>query len=187
MKSMLDTMAQIHSGVEEISSISRLIEDISDQTNLLALNASIEAARAGQSGQGFGVVATEIGHLSSQTMEALQQTGGIIQNSVDSIQKGLETANETARAFREIQEVTEQYYEITTKLSDTLKEQTDAVDYVNHQLFSLKDIADENRSLAEETNKMAADSLAQSQGLKDYVARVKIKEDTAECMAVSAE
>lgn len=176
MHSMLDTMEQIHSAVEEISKISQLIEDISSQTNLLSLNASIEAARAGESGRGFAVVASEIGHLSGQTTEALQQTGDIIAHAAEIIRKGLDTAEQTAEAFRTIQEVTEQYHDISTKLSETAKEQTSTVTYVNNQLASLKDIADKNRCLAEETDKMASGSLAQSESLKDYVAQVKIKE-----------
>lgn len=177
MQSMLDTMAQINSAVEEISQISQLIEDISSQTNLLSLNASIEAARAGEAGRGFAVVAAEIGHLSGQTAEALQQTGNIIQHSTDIIQKGLATANQTAEAFRQIQEVTEQYHEISAKLSETVQEQTTAVSYVNNQLLSVEKIADENRNLADETDKMASSSLAQSESLKDYVAQVKVKEN----------
>lgn len=176
MQSMLTTMSEIHSAVEEISQISQLIEDISDQTNLLSLNASIEAARAGEAGRGFAVVAAEIGQLSGQTTNALRQTGDIINHSADIIQKGLETANQTARAFQEIQKVTEQYNEISRTLSDTVMEQTTAVDCVNSQLESLKNIADANRSLAEETDKMAASSLAQSEDLKDYVSQVKMKE-----------
>lgn len=177
MQSMLDTMSQIHDAVEEISQISNLIQDISSQTNLLSLNASIEAARAGETGKGFAVVATEIGHLSGQTAEALQQTGTIIQNSADIIQKGLVTANQTAEAFRQIQQVTDQYREISAKLSETVQEQTTAVSSVNDQLLSLEKIADVNRNLATETDKMASDSLAQSEGLKDYVAQVKIKDN----------
>lgn len=176
MQSMLDTMNQIHSSVEEISKISQLIEEISSQTNLLSLNASIEAARAGEAGRGFAVVAAEIGQLSGQTSDALRQTGEIIQNSADTIKKGLETASQTAMAFQEIQSVTEQYHEISEKLSETAAEQTTAVSYVTSQLSSLKDIAGENRNLAEETDKMAAGSLEQSKHLKDYVAQVKIKE-----------
>lgn len=177
MQSMLETMSQIHSAVEEISQISKLIEDISSQTNLLSLNASIEAARAGEAGRGFAVVASEIGHLSGQTAEALRQTGTIIQNSADIIQQGLVTANQTAEAFRQIQQVTDQYREISAKLSETVQEQTTAVSSVNEQLSSLEEIADVNRSLATETDQMASNSLAQSESLKDYVAQVKIREN----------
>lgn len=176
MQSMLETMTEIHTSVEEISKISQLIEEISSQTNLLSLNASIEAARAGEAGRGFAVVAAEIGQLSNQTTDALKQTSIIIEHSADIIQKGLKTADETANAFREIQAVTEQYREISNRLSDSAAEQTEAVSYVNNQLISLKDIADANRSLAEETDKMAAGSLAQSEDLRDYVAQVKIKD-----------
>lgn len=176
MQSMLETMKQIHSAVEEISKISQMIEDISKQTNLLSLNASIEAARAGESGKGFAIVATEIGALSQQTSDALKQTGNIIQNSADIIRKGLETAGQTAKAFQEIQKVTEQYHDISMQLSDTVQEQTDAVSYVNNQLLSLKDIADDNKNLAEETDKMASGSLSQSESLRNYVSQVRIKE-----------
>ncbi len=176
MQSMLDTMNEIHSAVDEIFRISQLIEDISSQTNLLSLNASIEAARAGEAGKGFAVVAAEIGHLSQQTTDALSQTVEIIQKSADIIQRGLDTASQTAKAFQEIQEVTEQYRVISSKLADTVSEQTSAVSYVNGQLVSLKNIADENRGLAEDTDKIAAGSLEQSESLREYVAQVKIKE-----------
>lgn len=154
-----------------------MIEDISSQTNLLSLNASIEAARAGESGRGFAVVAGEIGHLSNQTTDALKQTGDIINRSAGIIRTGLETANHTAAAFQEIQKVMEQYQHISTRLSETVSEQTAAVDCVNRQLHSLKDIADENSGLAGETDKMAAASLEQSESLKDYVAQVKIRDN----------
>lgn len=176
MQSMLDTMSEIHTAVNEISKISQMIEDISGQTNLLSLNASIEAARAGEAGRGFSVVATEISQLSNQTTDALRQTSALIEHAAETIQKGLSTADDTAHAFEEIQAVTEQYHVISERLSDAAAAQTAAVSYVNTQLGSLKDIADANCSLAEETDKMAAGSLAQSESLRDYVAQVKIRE-----------
>ena len=176
MNHMLQTMEQIHSAVQEISKISLMIESISRKTNLLSLNASIEAASAGEFGRGFAVVASEIGVLSRQTSDALQQSGDIIKDSSDIIQKGLEIAQQTAQAFSEIQAVTEQYFELSTKLSNTVKTQTTTVEEVNNQLSSLKTIADENRDLAEKTDKMADSFLTQSENLKDFVEKVKIKE-----------
>lgn len=175
MNSMLETMEQIHDAVDEISKISRMVEKISLQTNLLSFNASIEASRAGEAGKGFAVVAQEIGQLSTQTAEALQQTGTIISDAVTIIEKGLHTAKDTATAFQEIREVSKHYHEISNRLADTVSEQTSSVTYVNKNLDSLKDINDSNQVLAEETSKMAANSLKQSESLKRYVSQVKLK------------
>ena len=176
MQNMLDSMTQIHSAVEEISQISQMIEGISNQTNLLALNASIEAARAGEAGRGFAVVAAQIGQLSGQTSKALQQSSDIIQHSVNIIGQALETAGHTAEAFRQIQEVTGQYNEISLKLSETVQEQNAVVSRVAEELSSLDEIALDNRNLADETHKIASKSLAQSESLKDYVTRFKVRE-----------
>lgn len=176
MQDMLDTMKQIHSAVEEISQISQLIEDISDQTNLLSLNASIEAARAGEAGKGFAIVAGEIGVLSTQTTNALQKSAAIVERAASIIGKGMDNANQTEKAFREIQEVINQYVEISSTLAETVKEQTDSVVKVNQQLLSVKGIADDNNQLAEETSHVAVSSLEQSEKLKKYVESVKIRE-----------
>lgn len=178
MKNMLDAMNNIRSAVNEIAQISQMIEDISSQTNLLSLNASIEAARAGEAGRGFAVVASEIASLSGQTADALKQTSDIIARSVTTISEALSTADQTAKAFEEIQEVTEQYHAISSQLAETVTKQTHALSEVSEQLISLHTISNTNRNLAEETDQMAAESLAQSEELKQYVEQVKIKDMT---------
>lgn len=168
MQNMLDSMSQIHKTVDEISSISLMMENISRQTNLLSLNAAIEAARAGEAGKGFAVVANEIGSLSKQTTDALIESGKLISHSVEAIQAGLETAGQTAETFREIAELTTQYHTISNQLSGTVKDQTDAVEYAENRLTSLQEIAGKN-------DEMAAESLSQAKDLRNFVAQVKIK------------
>ena len=147
-----------------------MIEDISRQTNLLSLNASVEAARAGEAGRGFSVVAGEIRELSDQTAQALSETSKLIERSAETIKTGLDTANQTAKTFQEISELTQQYRDISARLSDTVQEQTAAVDHANNSLLSLQNIANRN-------DQMAAQSLAQAEDLKNYVSQVKIKEN----------
>ena len=169
MQNMLDAMSQIHLVVEEISKVSLLIENISRQTNLLSINASVEAARAGEAGRGFAVVADEINSLSTQTADALQETGALIDRSAQTIRTGLDTASRTAETFREIAEITERYREISERLSETVTEQTSAVERAGGQLASLLDIAGRN-------DQMVAESLEQARQLRDYVARVRIRQ-----------
>lgn len=170
MQNMLDSMSQIHDSVNEISKVSLMIDNISRQTNLLSLNASVEAARAGEAGRGFSVVAEEIRELSTQTAQALQETSSLIERSAETIQAGLDTANQTAKTFQEISDLTQQYRDISCRLADTVQEQTDAVDNAGSSLLALRNIADRN-------DEMAAQSLAQAEDLKNYVSQVKIREN----------
>ncbi len=170
MKNMLDAMSQIHATVDEISKISLMIESISRQTNILSLNANVEASRVGEAGRGFAVVASEIGNLSHQTEEALHETADLIERSARTIRAGLETAGQTAQTFEEIAGLTSQYRMISGRLSDTVRSQTEAVASASERLATLHHIADEN-------DKMAAESMAQAKGLRDYVAQVRIRED----------
>ena len=168
MEKLLTAMSHIHGTVNEISKVSLLIENISKQTNLLSLNASVEAARAGEAGRGFAVVANEINELSAKTASALTETGRLITNSTETIQAGLETASLTAQTFQEIAELTGQYHAISGRLSNTAKEQTDAVNYANGRLAMVRDIARKN-------DEMAAESLSQAESLSNYVKQVKVR------------
>ena len=92
MDDMLVTMDSINNDMQEIITISHLIEEIASQTSLLSLNASIEAARAGEAGKGFAVVAQQISLLSEQTADALDKTGEIIGKASLSIEQGMKNA-----------------------------------------------------------------------------------------------
>ena len=80
----------------------------------------------------------------------------------------METASLTAQTFQEIAELTGQYHAISGRLSNTAKEQTDAVNYANGRLAMVRDIARKN-------DEMAAESLSQAESLSNYVKQVKVR------------
>jgi methyl-accepting chemotaxis protein len=127
--SALDKQSQL------IASIVQSISSIADQTNLLALNAAIEAARAGEQGRGFAVVADEVRQLAQRTskateeiVEVVQKNQSLTQSTVTAIrqsqekaQQGLELSNESGRVMREIKKGAQQVVDVVGRFANQLK------------------------------------------------------------------
>ena len=177
MEGMLDTMGSIHSNMQEIITISQLIEEISSQTSLLSLNASIEAARAGNSGKGFAVVAQQIGALAQQTADALLKTGEIIDKTSQTIELGVQTAKDTAASFRNVNKATADFTNISNTMLHITSEQKEAISMASEEVSTVLSIADTNQQFAKETDETAAASLKQAEDLEQIVSTVKLRED----------
>ncbi len=175
MKDMLETMDSIHSDMQEIITISQLIEDISSQTSLLSLNASIEAARAGEAGKGFAVVAQEIGQLAHQTASALEKTREIIGKASTSIDQGMKTAQDTAESFGKVNQATNEFTEISDNLIQITLQQKEAIGTASREVQRVLSIADTNQQLARETDETAAVSMNQVEELEQIVSMVKLR------------
>lgn len=136
--SMRDSLQSLGNQVDDIGSIIGMINDVADQTNLLALNAAIEAARAGEAGRGFAVVADEVRKLAEKTMEATRQ----VETSINGIQAG------TRHSVTSMQEAAD----FVVSSMQTVKEADDA----------LSRIEDRVNTTANEINMIATASEEQS-------------------------
>lgn len=143
-------MQDINDSSNQIAEIINVIDDIAFLTNLLALNASVEAARAGDHGIGFSVVAKEVRNLAQRCATAAQQSRELIQDSVCKIRAGAAFVNETGNALSEIVNSVTQVGDIVAQIASASSEQTAGIDQINQAVSQLDDITQQNAALAEQ-------------------------------------
>mgnify|MGYP000934315640 CR=1 FL=1 len=148
--SLKQDMTELGKQADNIGRILNVISDIADQTNLLALNAAIEAARAGEAGRGFAVVADEVRKLAEKTMVATKEVGEAIAGIQTGAQKNIGNVDQSVKR---IDEATE----LAKTSGDTLREIVEFVDAATDQVSSIATASEQQSSTSEEINRSIED------------------------------
>lgn len=169
---------KLNKSATEIGEIVTVIKDIADQTNLLALNAAIEAARAGEQGRGFAVVADEVRKLAERTIRATEE----IANKVGLIQTDTaETVNSMNKELKEVKEVTE----VVSNIGKALDEISSGVTRVKDQITQIATAVEEQSAASEEIAK----NIEESANIAANIERLleKILKDSYEILQISSD
>lgn len=169
MRELQEAMEAINQSAEDITRISRLIEEISRQTNILALNAAVEAARAGDAGKGFAVVAQEVRVLAAQSSEAAQSTVEMSEKASALIRHGVELTAETSQSLEVISQGSDAVTEIASRLTEVVNIQETSLREITGRIQDISAITEQNLNCAENTADASVELQTESERLKELL------------------
>jgi ABC-type transporter Mla subunit MlaD len=165
----LGAMKEMNESAEKVSRILKTIEEIAFQTNLLALNAAVEAARAGEQGRGFAVVADEVRNLAQRSSSAARDTAALIEENARRASQGLKVSDEAGKALSEIVDRSKKVSHLIQEIAAASDEQSKGIQEVNGAVSQMDSITQRNSANAEELSSSSEEMSAQSKVLREMV------------------
>ncbi len=175
MQNMTRVIQRVSDKSSEIHQIVKTIEDIAFQTNILALNAAVEAARAGSAGKGFAVVADEVRTLASKSSEAAQRTTVLLNQTVESMDEGVQAARDTADSVLQVVAHAEEMGQLIDGIADYTRQQDANAAHITRGIEQISVVVQNNVATSEASAAASEELSGQAAMLRELVARFRLQ------------
>ena len=174
---VISTMQAIDASSKKVTDILGVIDGIAFQTNILALNAAVEAARAGDQGRGFGVVAGEVRNLAQRSAQAAKEIKSLISANVERVDAGSRLVSGAGDTMRDIVTAVVRVSDIIGEISSATAEQSRGLEEVSSAMQGLDQMTQQNAALVEESAAASESLSEQAVGLAQAVSAFKVADD----------